>query len=932
MNWVESALTSKSGKDFRGRAGNHSAFFAHLSLASFILFFLFPFAFAEKNELPLISGVEVWVDGLPGGGNLKRLISVKEGDAFSLKTISENIKQIWKTGLFSDIQVSKTGEAPVQLNFRLTSRLYVREIHFRCPKGLSGKKLKEALYSFRADSTFSEEKLSRATEELKKALGQEGYFQPEIKTAVKRQPATHELDVTFTISEGKLFIIKNIDIVDNGVISTKDLKKKMKSQAGDVYNPSRLESDIARLKDVYISQGYRRAEVNLAEERFDPARGTVSLELKITPHERIEIVIKGAEIPTSLVEPIWEERIFEEWGVTEGEARILSYLRSKGFIFASVASSVEKTESEIRVIHVVSPGQKYKIREIKFEGVNYFTPDQIKEELGIVERILLFNTLDGKKVFELPSDIRTLYQTRGFADVQVDLNFVRQDKQATAVFYVREGKQQIIKEIAIKGAVLIDPETLRKQISLVEGGPYFPPDVQKDVQKLEVFYKNQGVRGTKIESAAEALENDFFRVVLNIQEGHRTKIRNLIISGNSVTKMSTILRELELREGDQASYDLILASKRKLESLGIFSEVRIEEIPINAEAESLVITVREGERNYVGLGVGLETKNEPWKSALFDANLRPRGTAEFMRSNVFGRAAHLSFVSQFSLAEKRAVVSWEQPYFLFNFPLETYISAWIENEDRQSFRLEREGISLSWIKPVHADLTLLATLRYARTTLTDLKITPSEIDRQFYPYSTTSFFSSFIREKRNDPFDPEKGYFFSLALEWAFPLFETESDFLKAVFKHQQFFRLIPGVNFSSTFRLGLGMGRMPIHERFFAGGSNSFRGEGFDELGPKDPSSARPIGGKALLLFNFELTFPIVSSLTNLAGAVFYDAGNVFYNRSDFDLRDIEHALGLGLRYRTPLGPLRLELGWNLSDPSRRGRPLVFITIGHVF
>jgi len=925
-------LTSKSGKDFRSRAGKLAAFSAHLSAASFVLFFLLSFAFARKNELPLISGVEVWVDDLPAGENLGSLISVREGDAFSLKTITENVKQVWKTGLFSDVQVLKIGEDPVRLEFRLTSRLRVRKIHFRGPKDLSGRKLREALYSFRSDSTFSEEKLVRAQEELKKALKQEGYFQPDVKTAVKRQPDAPELDVTFTISAGELFIIKNIDIVGDGVISTRDLKKKMKSREGDVYIPSRLESDLVRLKDVYVSRGYRRAEVNLAEEKFDPANRTVLLGLKISPQERIEIVIKGAEIPASLVEPIWEERIFEEWGVTEGEARILSYLRGKGFIFAVVTSSVEKAESQIRVIHAVNPGQKYKIQEIRFEGVNYFTPDQIKEELGIVERILLFNMLDGKRVFELPSDIRFLYQSRGFADVQVDLNFVRGDKHLTAVFYVHEGKQQIIKEIVIRGAVLFDPEMLRNQISLVEGGPYFPPDVQKDVQKLEAFCQNQGVRGTRIESATEALEENFFRVVLNIQEGHRTKIRNLIISGNAVTRMSTILRELEFQEGDDASYDSIVASKRNLENLGIFSEVKVEEIPLTREAESLIITVREGERNYVGLGVGLETKNEPWKSALFDVNLRPRGTAEFMRSNVFGRAAHLSFVSQFSLAEKRAVISWEQPYFLFDFPLETYLNAWIEEEDRQSFGLEREGLSLSWIKSIPADLTLLATLRYARTTLTYLKITPSEIDRQFYPYSTTSAFSSFIREKRNDPFNPEKGYFSSLAFEWAFPLFETESDFLKAVLKHQHFFSIIPAVNFSSTFRLGLGMGRMPIHERFFAGGSNSFRGEEFDELGPRDPSSARPIGGKALFLFNLELTFPIVSSLADLAGAVFYDAGNVFYNRSDFDLRDLEHALGLGLRYRTPLGPLRLELGWNLSDPGRRGRPLAFITIGHVF
>jgi outer membrane translocation and assembly module TamA len=142
----------------------------------------------------------------------------------------------------------------------------------------------------------------------------------------------------------------------------------------------------------------------------------------------------------------------------------------------------------------------------------------------------------------------------------------------------------------------------------------------------------------------------------------------------------------------------------------------------------------------------------------------------------------------------------------------------------------------------------------------------------------------------------------------------------------------VPRLLFGGTFRLGLGMGKMPIHERFFAGGSNSFRGAEFDELGPKDSKSGVPVGGKALILFNFDLSFPVLSSLPNFSGLVFYDIGNVFYNRSDVDLSDLQHAIGLGVRYRTPLGPVRLELGWNLTDPERRGHPVAFITLGNIF
>jgi outer membrane protein insertion porin family len=124
----------------------------------------------------------------------------------------------------------------------------------------------------------------------------------------------------------------------------------------------------------------------------------------------------------------------------------------------------------------------------------------------------------------------------------------------------------------------------------------------------------------------------------------------------------------------------------------------------------------------------------------------------------------------------------------------------------------------------------------------------------------------------------------------------------------------------------------MPIHERFFGGGSNSFRGDLFDELGPKDPESGRPVGGKGLLLFNFDCTFPILSSIENLRGSVFFDHGNIFAKRKQVSWSGFQNALGFGLRYKTPLGPIRLELGWNLDSEQSDKNPLFFITIGNVF
>jgi outer membrane protein insertion porin family len=891
-----------------------------------------PGLLSGETPAPPVSEVTVWVDGRPAPENIAGLISIRPGDPFSLKNVSACIKQIYQTGLFSDIRVERSGEDRIALRFVLARKLLIRNIRFRGQTGTSARRLRNALYSLREDSDYSEERLERAREELLRALNAAGYFHPRVETTWTRKPQAPEVDVVFSVQAGVRARVGSIEIVGGGVVSSDDLRREMKIREGDEYVPLDFEADLERLRRLYSRLGYRRAEVELADERLDDRLGTVDLTLRINPGERIEIVIQGADVPRRLVEPIWEERIFEEWGVNEGEVRILSYLREKGFIFASIQSSIERANSVIRVIHSVSPGRKYRIRAVRFDGLRHFSESGLKQKLGLPERILFWGTVDGKRIFELPREIKAIFQAEGFPDIRIALNFIPGNGNATAVYEIDEGKRDLIGSISIEGASLLTPETLRSRLSLVEGGPYFAPEIQREVGKLEAFYLDQGVRGTRIESRAEALEDGLFRVRFLIAEGEAVKIQNLIITGNQVTRRSAIMRELEIGEGDPALAERIQASRRNLEKLGVFSEVKVEEIPVSRGEENLIISVREGERNYASLGVGLETKSEPWTSALFDADLRLRGTAEFMRSNMLGRAASLSFVSQFSLAEKRAVVSWEQPYFLFHFPLQSYLNAWVEEEDRESFGFEREGLSLTGIRSIFSGLTLLTTLRYSRTTLTYLEVTPSEIDRQFYPYSATSFSASVIREKRNDAFNPERGYFASLSLEWAFPLFQTESDFLKGVLKIQRFYPLAPKLNLNSTFRFGLGMGRMPIHERFFAGGSNSFRGQEFDELGPRDPASNNPVGGKALLLFNLEAAFPVFSALPALSAAVFYDTGKIFFNRSDFSLQDLEHALGFGVRYRTPLGPVRLELGWNLTDPERKGKPIAFITIGHVF
>ena len=890
------------------------------------------FAAADRPPAPgTIVAVLVRADGAPAGSEIESLVPIAVGDPYSEKTIDEALKQIFQTGLFSDIRVLKDGETSIRLTFVLTRKLLTRSISFSGSRAVGRSKLREGLYSLRPDGAYSDERMTRAADEIKGVLRGAGYLNASVVARSTKDPVQPYFDVMFEIEAGRRLSIKTIAVQGDASLLKPALAKTIESREGRPFIPSVLDADIVRVKDFFGVLGFPRAEVTADPPAVDEASGTVGLTLRVVPNERIQILIRGADVPESLVRPIWEERVFEEWGLLQSESKVISYLRNQGYIFASVNSKVEKDGAELRIVYDVNQGRRYTINDVEFEGLHFFTPVEVKKELGLGVSLALLGGIEGEKLFEMPSRIRRLYETKGFDRTLVDLNFRKVGAEMRAIYKVEEGPQRTSGRVTVRGAALFDSAQVRNQVQVRENGPFFQPDVQKDIGRLETFYLNQGVRGTTVTATVSGSRPNVFDVAFDVKEGRRVKVDRIVVTGNRVTRRATIDRELKIREGDWAYADRIQETKRSLEKLGVFAEVRLEEIAVSPEAENLVLNLREGERNFISLGAGLETKTEPQSFQLSTNDLRPRGTAELILGNILGRASQLSFVTQFSLQETRVVAGWEDRY-LFGLPLQTSINAWIEREELVSYGFDQRGVSFTAIKPFGRDWSSFTTFRWASTTLYFLEVAESKVDRQHYPYSATSVSESVIRDNRDDSFNPTRGDFFSAVVEWAYPLLKAESNFIKASFKYQRYLPITRSMMFSVTARGGLSDGQIPIHERFFAGGSNTFRGQPFDRLGPEDPNSLMPVGGKALLLLNVELALPLFPTMPDLSGAVFFDKGNVFKERKDFDLGNLQDAFGVGVRYRTPLGPVRFDLGWNLHPPEGRKQPIIFITIGNVF
>jgi len=924
--------SSASASRMRRRAGRAGAVLA-LAFASVLA----GAGALAAEQAAVVGRVVVRVDGQPAEAGLFDLIPIKPGDGFSPRLVDQAVKQIFRTGLFADIRVTKQGEERIDLFFDLVRQVFIDAVRFRGAKA-SATRLREGLTSQRPGAYLQVERIPESVKEVREGLRQAGYFDAVVVCDVRKKEGASTAVLVFRALDWKSFRIGGLELEWKAEIPERALLKKLKTKVGDIYVPSRLAADLQALKAALDRAGYPRAEVRLAGESFDDEARRVDLRVEIVPQEKITIAVTGAKVPARLLEPIWEERVFEQWGLAEGEARILSYLRRRGYLFAIVQSRVEKGPNEIRILHDITPGAKSKIAGVDFRGNTAFSSLDLKTRLAVRQGVPLFSFLSYDRLFSIPRDVEGFYKESGYADVQVRLELAKETQGVRAIFEVREGPKTTVQAIRIEGTSLISADVLAGDLVSREGGPYFPPNVQRDVGQIETAYLDRGIRGSDVVARVERSPDGRLSLVYEITEGTPVTIQDVFVTGNRTTRNRVIRRELRVKKGGEADFSLVQESKRRLERLGIFSEVRVDEVQTGPDDEVVVVTVREGEKNYTGLGLGFESR-APVSGSLADwpNDFRPRGTAEYIRSNILGLGAQVGLLGQVSTIERRAVLSWNQPYLL-GLAMPMTILAWVEREARTGFTLDRRGVSISAAKGLSRSRLLLGALSLTRTALPDHpdpSDLPPDIDRRFLPYSAALASVSMSWERRDDTLNPTRGYFFSVVGEVGVPIFGTESNYQKLFLKGQLFRPVTPGLNLGLTARLGLGNGLSHLPERFFAGGSNTFRGEEFELLGPIDTTSFKPYGGEAVLLYNAEMTFAVFPAWKEFRLASFFDLGNVYETLDKFRPLDLRGAAGAGIRYRTPLGPVRVEVAWKLwgfDVQDKKGRPLIFLTIGNIF
>ncbi len=348
-------------------------------------------------------------------------------------------------------------------------------------------------------------------------------------------------------------------------------------------------------------------------------------------------------------------------------------------------------------------------------------------------------------------------------------------------------------------------------------------------------------------------------------------------------------------------------------------------VPVNVNQSDayrpVIIRMEDGSPIILGYGGGYQT------------NEGARGTIEISHNNLFGLARSISFRTRASFREQRGQVTYKEPR-LFNRDLDSYITLYAENTDQVSFSTTTVNAAVQVLKRFGKIDNFFVRYNFETVDLSDVQVNPQATGQDLGTLKLSTFSTAWLRDTRDDPIEPSRGFFNTLNFSVASKLYGSEANLVSFFGQHQNHRRVGRSAVLATSLRLGL-IGpygvtpEVPISERFFAGGSTSLRGFDLDLAGPLDPVTNKPLGGNALVILNAELRIPVSG---NFALAPFYDTGNVFARIKDIGLSRFSNTIGFGVRYKTPFGPLRVDLGFNLSPPPGFPARQIFFTIGNPF
>ena len=939
-----------------------------------------------------ISSIRVEIEGdTVDNASLVGVLQVRTATPLVEATVREGVAHLRGLGRYESVTVTAQAEGEgVALTFSLVPLHPITRLDFKGTTGLDSRSLERAVLES-AGGRLPGISGDAAASAVRRALADEGFVRPEVTWALERAHQPHASTLVLTVEAGARQRIGTIKVEGSSPLQRDEVLDALKISSGEPYRRRALEDDLRDVAEGLRTRRYYEASAS----HFTTGEGdAVNLTITVEAGPIFDIIVKGDPLPSGGVDewvPLRRENSADQDLLEDSALRIKWALQAEGYWRAAVDVQPQEQPrgDQVIVTVTVNRGKKYYLRDVVVTGNAHFTTQQIKDVLAI-------QTGERFREDEVRARVQALIIKYGDDGFNPDVDLIPEEVPSTRAdgdgevivrLPIVEGPLRILKAIGVVGASQIPEAEVRKVVRSQPGQPFRDQQIRQDNDAIFALYRNAGYESAVVRVTLADGPN--YTATFTIAEGPQTIVDHVLVAGNVRVRTNTIIGQVQLREGEPYGAAARAESLRRLNELAIFRRVTITTAPAVGENRvDVIVNVEEAPATTLGYGGGLEfgrttrTTVEGFEDRF---EFAPRGFFEVGRRNLFGGNRSINLFSRvslrprndpddpakdgkgFGLSEYRVTGSYREAH-AWRSNTDLIVTTGVERAIRTSFTYIRRGASAEALRRLTPKLSVFARYALDSTRLFDTRISEEDqplIDRLFPQIRLSSFSTGVVWDRRDNILDPTAGGWLSADAELAAQQLGSEVGFAKTFMQATGFRRITRRGRVVLAGRMQVGLARgfprevplttedgltvngpdgqpltttiadIPAGRRFFAGGSTSVRGFQQDRLGVPEVLNAAGLsnGGNGLVIMNGEVRTRVFSTLSLVA---FVDGGNVFKRISDIRAGDFRSSAGFGIRYRSPLGPLRMDFGFKLDRrfvAGKRERGWEFhLSIGEAF
>jgi len=896
---------------------------------------------------------------------LASIVGFKYNAALGGDELRTAIKKLYKTGRYSNVEVeAEPAGAGVTLIFRTEEQWFIGPVEVggntKYPPNrgqLANATRLELGQPYTADS------LSTALDGLQRLLQRDGFFEATIQPKEQRDPDHQEISLTFLVDAGKRARLTTPIITGDPKLPAEKVASETKYKGWFRWKQDteeNVQSGLERVRNKYVSQDRLTATTTLEDMRYDKQTRRAQPTLKVNGGPKVKFTTDGAKVSKGKLKkyvPVFDEGTVNRDLVVEGARNLRDYFQYQGYYEAEVDfETKDEGPDQQRITYVINLGPRHKLVQVLIKGNKYFKTADLRDRMFLQPAgFIRFRHGRYSAAFERrdADAITALYRANGFRDVKVlfqvidDYHGKTGDVAATVV--IEEGPQYVVSAFSMSGVKQLKPEDLAG-LTTTEGQPYSENNVAMDRDYIITRYQSAGFPDATFDYKETPGPGPHqFKVQYFITEGKRRYVRDVVLTGMKTTKMRVVKPNVMMEAGDPLSWTQMGIMQRRLYELGVFDKVdmAIQNPDGDTDRKYVLYHLDEGHRYQMAVGIGAEVariggSQTSLSNAAGQTGFAPRASFEISRLNMFGLGHSLNFKSRYSTLQRLGSLNYYAPrYHNVDGRNLSFTALYDDTRDVRTFTAKRlEGsaqVSQKFTKAVTG--LFRYTWRDVRVDSSTLKISPLLIPQLSQPAQVASVGSSLIQDRRDDPSNAHRGIYNSLDLALAERIFGGQKNFVHFLARNSYYKTIRKTMVLASNTEFGwLGPFHVPkgtdpteyipLPERFYGGGSTTMRGFPDNQAGPRDAYTGFPVGGNALFFHATELRFPLIGD--NIDGVIFHDMGNIYSSISKISFRvsqksltDFDymvHAAGFGIRYRTPVGPIRLDLAYSINPPSFMG------------